>query len=525
MLPPGLFAVAWTASVAAIQTQSPATQPAASSADRVTAFINVAVVPMDTDRVFPNYTVLVEGGRITALGPVGRVQVPARAVRINGTGKFLMPGLADMHFHINYGYADSAKTERRLFLLLSSGVTLVRNVDPGDAGYDVEMGQRHREVVLGLKARAAAGTLLSPRIYTSGYVGYRNTALPGSVDEKVAAYQAAGFDFIKTQGDAQDDVLGDSLLAAAHRLGIPVVGHVPSTKGWFLRHPTAYRSVEHLTAYSEIWKDPAKLPTYVAATRQAGVWICPTLYYAVDQGTVDQPSPMLVTVRRLVKALQDAGVGLLLGTDILWDIGTTVVGGDVSYADEPVSRELAALVRSGLSAYQALLTGTRNAAEFFGTLDSTGTVAVGKRADLVLVRGNPLGDVRHTREPAGVMVAGRWLDRAALDQRLLASEKSWFGAAVGQRGIRYFLTDEQKRTLKTHLTRFENLAHSLAVAVSLPSERKRVLRRQAEELGAMRAVLTTPEQRETFDVAARVWLREQARQGYRVMVPGITLRP
>ena len=87
-----------------------------------------------------------------------------------------------------------------------------------------------------------------------------------------------------------------------------------------------------------------------------------------------------------------------------------------------VPRELAALVRAGLTPYQALVTGTRNPAEYFGTLDSAGTVAVGKRADLVLLAGNPLADVRHTAHPAGVMFGGRWLPRAEIDRRLAALE-------------------------------------------------------------------------------------------------------
>ena len=108
---------------------------------------------------------------------------------------------------------------------------------------------------------------------------------------------------------------------------------------------------------------------------------------------------------QIIKALQAAGAGLLSGTD---------VGGTwIPYMVPGFSlhRELAALVRAGLTPYQALVTSTRNVAAYFGTLTESGTVTVGKRADLVLLRGNPLVDIRNTTRPAGVMLGGRWLPR------------------------------------------------------------------------------------------------------------------
>ena len=118
----------------------------------------------------------------------------------------------------------------------------------------------------------------------------------------------------------------------------------------------------------------------------------------------------LEAMRRMVKALQDSGAGLLLGTDAV-DLVPNLMPGFA------VHRELQALVRAGLTPYQALRTGTYNVAEYFGTLDSTGTIAVGKRADLVLLGGNPLADIHQTMQPAGVMLGGRWLAREEIDRR------------------------------------------------------------------------------------------------------------
>jgi imidazolonepropionase-like amidohydrolase len=112
---------------------------------------------------------------------------------------------------------------------------------------------------------------------------------------------------------------------------------------------------------------------------------------------------ILTARQRLIKALQDAKVGLLLGTS------------SRPVARPSVHRELELLVEAGLTPYQALATGTRNVAAFLGTLDSTGTIAVGKRADLALLGGNPLKDIHHTAAYVGLMVGGRWLSRKALD--------------------------------------------------------------------------------------------------------------
>jgi imidazolonepropionase-like amidohydrolase len=113
-----------------------------------------------------------------------------------------------------------------------------------------------------------------------------------------------------------------------------------------------------------------------------------------------------------VKTLQDAGVKLLLGTD----------AANVIIPGFSIHRELNELVKSGLTPYEALVTGTRNVGEYLGTIDSTGTVAVGKRADLVLLTGNPLKDIRQTTRRAGVMIGGRWLPQEELARRLAALE-------------------------------------------------------------------------------------------------------
>jgi hypothetical protein len=179
--------------------------------------------------------------------------------------------------------------------------------------------------------------------------------------------------------------------------------------------------------------DPQRLRDVALATKRAGVWNCPTLVFIdvwLNKGIgelVDAAqrmsfaeSPLGRLFRhvqdinfQLVKALHEAGVPLLAGTD------------QFSFNDDidvppgfAIHRELELLVQAGLTPYQALESATRNVAVFLGTVDSVGTVAVGKRADLVLLGENPLKDIRATTSLAGVMVGGRWLPRTAIDARL-----------------------------------------------------------------------------------------------------------
>jgi imidazolonepropionase-like amidohydrolase len=419
----------------------------------VAAFVDVNIVPMDRERVLHKQTVLVEGGRITALGPRGKVKVSAGALRIDGKGKYLLPGLADCHFHVpvNSWTVDTARyLEHRLLAWLAVGVTTVRAVD-----WASEVGP----FVLTLRARAAAGELVSPRIYTSGRLwprlaprdrsGRSQQALtrPAEVAAQVAAYKAQGYDFLKFHGEVdvttpQGRAVWDSLAAAARREGLPIVGHVPSApqagvqasvqagvSEWFVRHLTDFRSIEGLEAYTPhlLLDEPddsprvaAKRAELVAAMKHAGVWSCPTVGMYVDgrntpnafeQAPPGISAPAWTALRRqalrqraLVKALHEAGTGMLLGT----------VGSFNSY----INLELRSLVAAGLTPYQAWVTATRNMAAYLGTLAESGTVAVGKRADLVLLDDNPLQAVQEQPRLAGVMLGGRWLTREELDRRL-----------------------------------------------------------------------------------------------------------
>jgi imidazolonepropionase-like amidohydrolase len=438
------------------------THPPCDRTEAVTAFVDVTVIPMDRERTIPGQTVLVRGDRIVEVGPVARVKVPDGGTRVDGRGRFLMPGLAEMHAHIPGGQAADDVVERTLFLYVAGGITTIR----GMLGHP-----RHLE----LRARAARGELVSPTIYTSG-PSLNGTSIPSAeaAARAVAEQKAAGYDLLKIHPGVGREAF-DTLAAAARRAGIPFAGHVPEDVGIARALEARYSTIDHLDGYIEGMLregatvtaeqsaffglnlgeqlDQAKLAPLVAETRRTGVWNVPTqvllenliiggstqdlmqrpeMRYVPRQtraqwaevkdgmlaetGSTPESARRTIEVRRrLIQALHAAGAGLLLGSDAPQIFN---VPGFSTH------RELESLVASGLTPYQALETGTRNVALFFGTLKATGTIERGKRADLILLDANPLADIRNTTKRSGVMVRGRWLPQAEIERRLAEVEKA-----------------------------------------------------------------------------------------------------
>lgn len=430
--------------------------------DSVVAFVDVTVIPMDRERTLPRQTVVVRGGRIVTIGPSGQVKVPAGGLRVDGRGKFLIPGLAEMHAHIPGGDTPDSVVERTLFLYVSGGITTIRGMlgDP-----------RH----LDLRARAARNELLSPTIYTSGpSLNGNSVPTPGAAARIVAEQKAAGYDFLKIHPGITGEVF-DTLAATAKRVGIRFAGHVPLQVGLARALETGYATIDHLDGYVEAmvrdgspvtaaeseffglnlgeYLDESRLPVLVEATREAQVWNVPTqvlmenlmpdvsvealqrrpeMRYVApgtlpkwaetkngllkESGASPESARRVMQVRRkLIKALYAGKAGLLLGSDAPQTYNVPGFS---------VHRELQSLVAAGLTPYQALETGTRNVAVFLGMLATSGTIGVGKRADLVLLDANPLTDVTNTTRRSGVMLRGRWLPKAEIEKRLAVIAKS-----------------------------------------------------------------------------------------------------
>ena len=431
------------------QSQSPI------STHQAVAFIDVNVIPMDAEHILERQTVIVRDGKITAIEPTAKVQIPGSVFRIDGRGKYLMPGLAEMHTHLG--------NKAQLLLYIANGVTTVRNMwgNPSHLQW--------RELI-------SRGELLGPTIYTAGDIVDGSPPQSGTVVEtaqeaarEVAEQKAAGYDFIKVYNNLSKEAY-NGLVAAAKEHGMPVAGHVPSAVGLEGVFSAGQASIEHLHRYIYelvapdaakkvgdrffplqsrivLWNyvDKTQFPKIAKATRDAGVWNTPTLaifnhyscgipeeflafitlpemqYFSDDrQGEIEwiqrrsigQTEFSYEDVQRgkevrmsFVKALHDAGARLLLGTDY-WMMGFSI------------HYELQSFVDAGLTHYEAIKAGTSDAAEFLNAADTFGTVAVGKRADLILVNGNPLEDVRNVARRTGVMVRGQWLPEEKLQEML-----------------------------------------------------------------------------------------------------------
>lgn len=448
------------------------------------AFVGVDVLPMDTDRVLRDQTVVVDNGRIVSVEARERSRVPAKARRIDGRGATLLPGLADMHAHLA-GYAstdgklgDDSVARAQMLSYLATGVTLVRNMAGSVA---------HLEYA----RRVDSGELLGPRIFTATNLvdgpnpvwGWSIKLGEGAkVDDLVAGFVRDGYRQIKVYNELPRQVYAALLDAAAER-GIPVVGHVPFSVGIDAALAARQYSIEHFRGYdydavrpqallmdggrnaerfsSWLRISDERMRDLVAKTVAAGTWNCPTFVIDAQMSdsagrarAVSDPRFRLVHPRmretlasshldaifstdsrdalrkslpqryRLLRMLDEAGGGLLVGTDSLLPF---LIPGYT-----PID-EIKHFVAAGLSPFRALRAATANPPRFLGIDAEAGTVEIGKRADLLLVDGNPLDDLDNLWRRRGVMVNGRWYSEGELQAMLEAAAKKFPAAKPSAR--------------------------------------------------------------------------------------------
>ena len=463
-----------------------AAAPLGGSADDADlAITHISVIDIENGRAVPDRTVLIKGDRIVAVGPA-RGEPASGIRRIDGTGRYLIPGLWDMHAHL---HLSGNPTGVEMPLLIAHGVTGVRvmgsdrpNVDSTKTpGLD-----QHRD----WQARIAAGTLTGPRLLslaswavngTSG-IGesmprfYRATTRQEG-QELARFFKARGFDFIKIYNNvSREGYLG--LVEEARRLGLPFAGHEPTTLSAIELSNAGQKSLEHSRIFllncfpgadsmrkgqlqisptlrrrrmvdeydpkicAEVFQTFAKNGTYITpthGTRKMDAFADnPGYRRDSDMKYIPLPQQMnwLLDADRMVAADSSAAgrrsymdfyrKGLEL-TNAAYRAGVPVMLGTDSgdsfiVPGEGVHDELGELVAAGLSPAEALRAATLSGARYLGRTSDFGTVAVGRVADLVLLDANPLDSIGNSRRIHAVVFNGRVLDRRTLDSLLAGVE-------------------------------------------------------------------------------------------------------
>lgn len=445
------------------------------------AITNASIVDVETGRVTAGQTLLIQGNRIRQVGSTGRLQVPAGATTINGTGRFVIPGLWDMHVHATGFGID------RLFLpvLVANGVTGVRDMFGRMAWYD------------SARAFAGRGEFAMPRLMGAGHILDGAPAIwPGSIGVRGAAdatrvvdsLASAGAGFIKVYSRLTPEEFRAAAAAAKARK-LEFAGHVPTLVAVDEALQLNMRTIEHLQMFStacssreeslrgdltaavaspRAWDSAAvlqrgqlavQIETFDRARCQAlatrvaksNTWMVPTIVVLRSTSFLDDTTlrndprvryipkffsaswdprtdfrfravtPEGWAMRKrmynrqleIVRLLHDAGAKFLAGTDL---------SNPWIFPGFSLHDELAHFVANGFTPLEALQAATLNPARFLAATDSLGTVRPGKVADLVLLDGNPLSDIRNVSRVHAVILNGQPLDRAKLDAMLKSAE-------------------------------------------------------------------------------------------------------
>ncbi|WP_215399230.1 amidohydrolase family protein [Rheinheimera oceanensis] len=408
-----------------------------------TVFDQVHVLPMDSDQLLRNQRVLVQGDRIVAVGPAAELALPQDATVIDGAGRYLLPGLAEMHGHVppmvDFSGMPARYLDDVLMLYLAGGVTTVR----GMLGHDQQ---------LRLKDDIASGKRLGPTLYLAGPSFNQNTVTSTEqARERVRQHKQQGWDLLKIHPGLSLEHY-QAIADEAKQQGIDFAGHVPDAVGIEQAILLGSRTIDHLDGYMAALGGfdkeltAADMAPLVALSKKHNVAVVPTqalwqtIIGASDaaqlqsydelkymparviagwQRYVQQPGGAYYSGdtaalhaqnrQRLLRALYEADVTILMGTDApqLYSVPGL-----------SLRRELPLMAAAGISNYDILRSGTVLVGGYFADKDQFGQVAAGQRADLLLVDGNPLEDLSVLYQPAGVMVRGQWLSRATLDSKL-----------------------------------------------------------------------------------------------------------
>jgi imidazolonepropionase-like amidohydrolase len=400
-------------------------------------------------------SVWIEDGKIKRITDPSNENIPSGTKIIDGNNKFLMPGISEMHAHIPVPQdGDDTNVRETLFLYLSNGITVIRGM----------LGNPYH---LKLKKSVESGEILGPRIFTSS-PSLNGNSIPDveTAISKVTTYKADGYDFLKLHPGLKLDVF-NQIIETANEVDIGYAGHVSTQVGVSRAIEARYASIDHLDGYLEglvtadvdpdgngffgynftELADENLIPPLAELTHSKSVWVVPTQSLFTRWFSPEDPAVMMQAKeisymspkvrytwrtnktslingdnynkdtyhkflhlrKQILKELNDAGVGLLLGSDAPQVMN--VPGFSIQH-------EMQAMADAGINNAGIIQSGTSNPALFFGAEDIFGSIKVGCSADLLLLNRNPLKDIKNMQSIEGVMMRGQWLSRKDIDARL-----------------------------------------------------------------------------------------------------------
>ena len=419
--------------------------------EEIYVLTNVHIIPMTTEnKIIDNATVVIKDKKILSINK----SFPKNAKVIDGKGKWLIPGLIDMHIHgltdIDFGVKYPTKgatffvnNQDVMTLYMANGVTTIFDLNARVENF----GQRNE---------IAKGNIIGPRIALAALINggdgsgrIANTPSDGRQTVRIA--KAEGYEFIKVYSQLNIETF-KAIIDEAHKQGMKVVGHIPNAfKGKieeaFVPHFDMVAHAEEYAKQTDSLTDQ-DARRFAKLAKENGSWLTPTLITmerileqarsldgirnlpglkyvhplmqnkwltSNNYNTGSTPERVAYLEKivhfnvRLVKAFKEAGVPIVAGTDA----GTSGVVWGFSLHDE-----IELLVKAGLSTKEALAAVTRLPATWLEIDEKIGTVEIGKYADLLLLDANPLDNISNTRKISGVFVNGHWLSRKIIDSML-----------------------------------------------------------------------------------------------------------
>ena len=428
----------------------------------VIQFQNVNVISMEQDSVLEDHQVIVKDDKIIAILPNSEVPEMAVDLIVDGHNNYMIPGLSDTHFHQHGGEAKEYQLQFKS--LIVNGITNVRS-----------MAEWSEQDVISIKYHAASQKWLAPYYYTTGpqLAGY-NMKSPQDAVSMVRLHKDRGYDFIKIHGDFDQETYF-TLLREAERENIPVIGHAQRLQP--LEYSLRMYGLAHMEEIVVVLSDEQNLKiieldektarSIAQKVKDSGIFVSPTLsiisgiqnytddskfekmkaresskyiswkeyerftnpenqtYYHPrfrTEKVLKYVDDLIKANAKLTKALNEAGVPLLVGTD---NYGFQITGFSIH-------DELQEMRNAGMSNYEVLKAATVNSARFLKRMSSAGTISVGKNAEFVLLSKNPLEDIANTKSITGVMLRGQYFDRNQLDkmqEEILSARKQEFSEA------------------------------------------------------------------------------------------------